>query len=64
MSCTVSIISLFVFMIIDSHCHLSHNDYDDVSSIIEKMNGKVELENNNGLIVKIFLKKFENNKIS
>lgn len=28
-------------MIIDSHCHLSHNDYDDVSSIIEKMNGNI-----------------------
>ena len=35
-----------------------------VKYMIEKMNGKVELENNNGLIVKIFLKKFENNKIS
>ena len=35
-----------------------------VKYMIEKMNGKVELENNNGLLVKIFLKKFENNKIS
>ena len=28
-------------MIIDSHCHLSHNDYENVEQIIKNMEGNI-----------------------
>ena len=32
-------------MLIDSHCHLSHKDYDNVTEIIENMQDNIMIVN-------------------